>query len=66
MAEDDMVTVTDAAAELNIGVTSLYRHVKKLGLMTYKRIGDKKSYLRREDMEKLKGFMPRAGEKKAS
>lgn len=65
MEEQAMITLTEAADELGVGMTSLYRYIKKYDLKTFRKLGDKRGYLRLADIERLKGFTPK-DERKAS
>ena len=59
MTEEKMLTLAEAAEELGVGTTSLYRYIRKENLTIYRRIGDRRGYLRAEDVDGLKGFMPK-------
>lgn len=59
MAEERMMTLSEAAADLGVGMTSLYRYINKYKLQTYRKLGDRRGYLRVADVERLKGFMPK-------
>lgn len=59
MTEERMLTLAEAAAELGVGISSLHRYIRKYGLQTYRKIGDKRGYLRMVDVEHLKGFTPK-------
>lgn len=63
MADERMMTLTEAADALNVGMTSLYRYIHKYNLRTYHKLGDKRGYLRVADIERLKGFMPKDEER---
>ena len=55
MAEtDDMLTHADAAAELGVSLATLYRWLGTRGIPTYKKIGDRRGYVKREDLATLR------------
>lgn len=56
---DDMVVLADAARELGVSVATLYRTLAREGIQTFRKLGDRRAYLRREDVERLRGFRPR-------
>ena len=55
----NMVTIDQAAQALKISRNSLYRLIKKRQIVTYKKTGDLKTYLRAQDVTSLSGFQPR-------
>lgn len=59
MADEQMITLSEAAAALGVAMTSLYRYIRKFDLQTYHKLGDKRGYLRAADVDRLKGFLPK-------
>lgn len=57
--EEKMITLKEAAAELGIVVATLYRYIAKYKFKTYRKVGDRRSYLRVQDVQSLKGFIPK-------
>ncbi len=57
--ERDWLTVQEAAQELDISLSTLYRYVRLYHLTLYRKIGDRRSYLRVADLESLRGFQPK-------
>ena len=56
---DDMLTLDQAEKEFGLKRATLYRYVGEEKLSTYRRVGDRKSYVRREDLIELTKFKPR-------
>jgi len=56
---DDMLTLDQAEAEFGLKRATLYRYVHKGTLTTYGKVGDRKSYVKRDDLIELTRFKPR-------
>ncbi len=52
-ANEEMITHTDAARELHVTPATLYRWLKLRGIATYRKVGDRKGYVRRRDLATL-------------
>lgn len=52
---DDMLTLDQAVEEFGLKRATLYRHK----IRTYQKVGDRRSYVKRKDMEALTRFKPR-------
>ena len=59
MSEADMLTLEEAEREYGLKRSTLYRWAKRGQVQVYRRPGDRKSYVRRSEVEKLKEFRPR-------
>lgn len=55
----DAVPVNDVAREFGIGRTTLYRLIKKYKLPLYKREGDRRSYVDREEVRRIMELRPK-------
>ena len=55
----DAVPVNDVAREFGIGRTTLYRLIKKYKLPLYKREGDRRSYVDREEVRRIMALRPK-------
>ncbi len=55
----DMLTIAEVELEYGLRRSTLYKNVKK-GLITpYKKAGDRRSYFKRHELEKLTQFQPK-------
>lgn len=59
MGEADMLTLEEAEREYGLKRSTLYRWAKRGEVRVYRRPGDRKSYVRRAEVEKLRAFRPR-------
>jgi excisionase family DNA binding protein len=68
MAEsDEMVTHATAAAELGVSLATLYRWLATHEVPTYRKIGDRRGYIRRADLVAMRSWQPQPrGAKKAA
>jgi len=57
---DEMVSHTDAAAELGVSVPTFYRWLKTRKIQTYRRVGDRHGYVRRSDLAQIRDWYPHA------
>lgn len=60
MTEEPMVTVREAAMELGVAEKTVFGLIRQHNLTKFKRAGDRRTYLRRSDVEALKKFKPKA------
>lgn len=61
MNSKDMLHLAEVEREYGLKRSTMYSYVKK-GLITpYKRVGDRKSYFKRRELEVLTEFRPRKG-----
>lgn len=58
MTTNDMLTIDQAMEESGLKRATLYRELHNRNLNTYRRPGDRKSYVRRQDLVELTGFRP--------
>lgn len=54
----DMLSLEDAEREFGLKRSTLYRYIRKGLLQTYRRAMDKRTYVRRADLEQLRRFQP--------
>jgi excisionase family DNA binding protein len=64
--ESDMLTYNEAASELGISRPTLERWIVARQIQTYRKIGDRRAYIRRTDIEALRGWQPRESKKDAA
>jgi len=62
----DYLSVDEAAAELGVSRATLYKWVKRNDIGTFRIVGDRRTLMRRVDVEKLKEPMPIEEAKKAA
>lgn len=55
---EDMLTVDQVEKEFGLKRSTLYRYVAKGKLSTHRRVGDRRAYVKREDVVKLIEFKP--------
>jgi transposase-like protein len=55
----DAAPVTDVAREFGIGRTTLYRLIRKYKLDVYRREGDRRSYVNREEVQRIMRLRPK-------
>ena len=65
-ANEEMVTLADAAKDLGVSVPTFYRALGKENIPTFKKIGDRRAYVRVSDVEKLRGYRKRDEGKEAA
>jgi excisionase family DNA binding protein len=56
---DEMVSHTEAAAELGVSVPTFYRWLKTRKIRTYRRVGDRHGYVRRDDLAQIRDWYPK-------
>ena len=54
-----MLTLDQAQEEYGLTRPTLYRWARRGELRIYRRAGDRKSYVRRDEVERLRGFRPK-------
>ena len=62
--EEDYLSVDAAAAELGVNRVTVWKWVRRYELPTFRFLGDRKTYLRREDVKRLREPIPVGGTKK--
>jgi hypothetical protein len=55
-ATDEMLTLDEAQRQFGVKRATLYRYVQNGSLKTYRRAMDKRTYVRRADLEALRRF----------
>ena len=58
MENEEMITLAEAEKRYGVSRDGIYYHVRKGNLTTYKKMGDRKSYLKVSDLDALAGFRP--------
>lgn len=61
MTEEKMIAVPDAIAELGVSRNAFYRALASRGIETFKKLGDKRAFIKAEDLEALKGYASKKG-----
>ncbi len=56
---EDMLTLDEVEKEYGLKRSTLYRYVAKDELSTFRIVGDRRAYVKREDVVKLREFRPR-------
>ena len=59
MNSRDMLTINQVEQEFGLKRSTLYRFVQKGSLTSFKKPGDRRTYFRRRDLERLTRFRPR-------
>lgn len=54
----EYLTVKDAAAHMGIGISTLWKWLKLHEVQTYRFMGDRKTYVRVPDLERLREPLP--------
>lgn len=60
----DYLSVDEAAAELGVSRVTLYKWIKRNDIGTFRVVGDRRTLIRRTDVEKLKEPIPISEAKK--
>lgn len=55
---EDMLTLDQVEKEFGLKRSTLYRYVARGELTTYRIVGDRRAYVKREDVVKLREFRP--------
>jgi excisionase family DNA binding protein len=64
--DEEMMTVDEAVASLGVARSTFFRWIAAREVPTFQRIGDKRSYVRRADVEALRVWQPRRQGKDAA
>lgn len=59
MNTKDMLNLADVEREYRLKRSTVYKYIKKGSITPYKRAGDRRSYFKRSELEKLTEFQPR-------
>ena len=59
MDQQGMLTIDEVEREFALKRSTLYRYVRRGLLTPYKRVGDRRSYFKRSEIENLIQFQPR-------
>ena len=62
--DEGYLSVDAAAAELGVNRVTVWKWVRRYELPTFRFLGDRKTYLRREDVARLREPIPISGAKK--
>ena len=62
----DYLSADEAAAELGVSRATLWKWLKRREMGTFRLVGDRRTLMRRADIEKLKEPMPTEDAKKAA
>lgn len=55
----DMLNLAEVEREYGLKRSTVYKYIKKGSITPYKRAGDRRSYFKRSELEKLTEFQPR-------
>lgn len=61
---EQYISVDDAAKEMEIGRATAWKWIKRHELQTYRFMGDRKTYIRRQDLDRLRQPVPVGFQKK--
>jgi excisionase family DNA binding protein len=64
MSSEDYLSVDEAAAELQVSRATLWKWLRRHELATFRVLGDRRTLIRRTDLETLKQPVPVSGTKK--
>jgi hypothetical protein len=56
--EAEMILLIEAAKELRVSMATLYRTLGREQIQTFRRIGDRRAYIRVSDLDRIRGFRP--------
>ena len=59
MNTKDMLNLAEVEREYGLKRSTVYKYIKKGSITPYKRAGDRRSYFKRSELEKLTEFQPR-------
>jgi len=59
MNTKDMLSMDEVEREYGLKRSTVYKYVKKSLITPYKRVGDRRSYFKRHELEKLTQFQPK-------
>lgn len=60
------LSVNEMAEEFSISRSSAWRWIREGGLQTYRFVGDRKTYVKRDDLDRLREPIPIGATKKAT
>jgi len=55
----DMLTLAEVEREYGLKRSTVYKYIRKGSITPYKRAGDRRSYFKRSELDKLTEFQPR-------
>ncbi|MBI2865413.1 MAG: helix-turn-helix domain-containing protein [Chloroflexi bacterium] len=58
-SDSQMITIDEAEQEFGMKRATIYKYAKRGDIRTYRRPGDRKSYVQRDEMKRLREFRPR-------
>lgn len=58
LSDDEMLTLEEAEEQYGVKRSTLYRYLRKGQLTTYRRVMDRRVYLRRAQLDALRRFHP--------
>ena len=64
--EEDYLSVDAAATEIGVNRVTVWKWVRRYELPTFRFLGDRKTYLRREDVQRLREPIPVGEAKKVA
>ena len=59
MNTKDMLTLAEVEREYGLKRSTVYKYIKEGSIIPYKRVGDRRSYFKRSELEKLTEFQPK-------
>ena len=59
MNTKDMLNFADVEQAYGLKRSTVYKYIKEGSITPYKRVGDRRSYFKRSELEKLTEFQPR-------
>jgi hypothetical protein len=59
MTEEPMVSLKEAATELDVTEKTVFALIRRHSLTKFSKPGDKRTYLRKSDVDALKKFQPK-------
>lgn len=60
------ISVNDAADELDVSRATMWKWIKRQGMQTYRFMGNRKTFLKRDDLDQLRQPVPIGATKKAT
>ena len=55
----DMLTLTEVEREYGLKRSTVYKYIRMGSITPYKRAGDRRSYIKRSELDKLTEFKPK-------
>jgi excisionase family DNA binding protein len=59
MNTKDMLTLAEVEQEYKLKRSTVYKYIREGSITAYKKAGDRRSYFRRTELDKLTEFQPR-------